>query len=319
MARLKAERPAGEESRMDADRTSRETNTPPSKPKAKRGLLFRLARVTVVVLAALAAIYISADITGCAERLFFYPSRSAFETPSGYEDVTFENDEGLKLHGWFLRAADAEPSEVRPVVVHCHGNAFNIGRHSEFVDFLPEAGVHVLIFDYRGYGRSDRGELRRDGLVSDALAALDYMRSRPDVDPDRVGLYGLSLGGTVALAAAAEDERVAAVCSVATFSTWRDVAGDFAPGVGPSLITDGRDAVDSVKFLGDRPLLLLHGEDDSIVGHRHVELIEASAADAGVDVRRRSFPGIGHVDWVEDSPEMRGEIVDFFRAQLVDR
>lgn len=289
------------------------------KPKPRRGLAFRLARAFAVVGFVLAVLYISADVTGCAERLFFYPSRSAFETPAGYEDVAFENAEGLTLHGWFLRSADAEPGEVRPIVVHCHGNAFNIGRHAEFVDFLPQAGVHVLIFDYRGYGRSDRGRLRRDGLVADALAAIEFARSRPDVDPDRVGLYGLSLGGTVALAAAAEDQRVAAVCSVATFSAWRDVAGDFVPMIGPSLIADGRDAVDSVTLLGERPLLLLHGEDDDIVDHRHVELIEAGALEAGADVRRRCFPGVGHVDWVEDSPEMRGEIVRFFRSTLADR
>jgi len=257
-------------------------------------------------------------VTGWGERLFFYPVRGEYEAPPWAEDVWFESD-GRRLHGWFYPAQrPGDDTGPAPTIVHVHGNAFNISRHRDFVEFLPPAGFNVLIFDYRSYGKSEKGPLRRDGLVTDAQAAIDYVMSREDVDPERVGVYGLSLGGTIGLAAASEDERVRAVVSVATCSTWKGVARDYIPLLGPWLIAPGRDAVDSVARLGDRPLLILHGTSDSIVNHRHAPIIHKAATDAGVDSRFRSFEGVSHVDWVEQDPAMRSAIVAFFWLFLGD-
>lgn len=283
-----------------------------SKPKRKRrSLLYRLGRIVVV----LAVVLIGVKITGLGERLFYWPTRGQYATPAGAEDVWFES-EGRRLHGWFLPARGVESGEFAPTIVHTHGNAANISRHLEFVDFLPREGFNVLIFDYRSYGRSDKGPLHRDGLINDALAAIDYAMDRPDVDPARVGVYGLSLGGTIGIAATAEDERVAAVCSVATFSTWKGVTGDYLPVLGPWLTRAGRDAVDTAASLGDRPLLLLHGTEDPIVSHRHAPIIEAAARDAGVDVTFTSMDGAHHVDWIDTHPEMWRAIVEFLREHL---
>lgn len=259
-------------------------------------------------------------VTGLGERLFYYPVRGEYEAPPWAEDVWFESD-GRRLHGWFYPArgaakAPGDAARPAPTIVHCHGNAFNISRHKDFVEFLPSRGFNVLIFDYRTYGKSEKGPLRREGLVTDARAAIDYAVSREDVDPDRIGVYGLSLGGTIGLAAAAEDERVDAVVAVATFSTWKSVAGDYLPILGPWLVSSGRDAVDSAAALGDRPLLLLHGTSDSIVDHRHGPIIHTAAQAAGVDATLRSFEGAGHVDWVDTNPEMRDAIGAFFREHL---
>ena len=252
-------------------------------------------------------------ITGWGERLFFWPSRAPFTDPPGVENVTFTSD-GLTIHGWFYKGRGN--SKKRPTIIHSHGNAFNISRHAVFVDFLPPEGFNVLLFDYRCYGRSDRGPLNRDGLIRDTEAAIRYVLTRPDVDPERVGVYGLSLGGTIGLAAAAEDPRVKAVCSVSTFSTWKSVAADHAPVIGPFLTPPGRDAVDSVTRLGERPLLILHGSADRIVPYRHAPIIFDAAKDAGVDVTLKRFEGVGHVDWIDSQPAVREAIISFFRDNL---
>lgn len=291
------------------------TRTNPSTPPKRRRAPWPVR--VLRVLAILALIPIGMKVLGLGERLFYWPVRGEFETPAGAEEVWFDSD-GVRLNAWFLRARDAVPGEVRPVIVHAHGNAFNISRHDVFVDFLPLEGFHVLIFDYRSYGRSERGPLHRDGLVRDALAAVGYARSRPDTDPDRVGLYGLSLGGTIALAAAAEDPRVRAVCSVATFSDWKSIANRYAPVLGKWLIAEGRDAVASVRSLGDRPLLILHGTDDEIVPFEHAGRIHEAALSAGVRSVFIPFEGASHADWVDTHPAMRRAIVDFFREHLAD-
>jgi len=288
-----------------------------AKNKRKRPPVWlRVARVLAVFVVLTGIL----KVTGWGERLFFYPVRSRYEPPARAQDVWFES-EGRQLHGWFYPARRPTPVDgsvlgPAPTVVHCHGNAFNISRHADFVDFLPGAGFNVFIFDYRSYGMSDKGPLNREGLVADAGAALDHVFSRDDIDPDRVGVYGLSLGGTIGLAAAAEDERVRAVCSVATFCRWKSVAGDYIPLVGPWLVTPGRDAEDSAAALGDRPLLLLHGTADPIVRHRHAPIIHEAAKAAGVNSTFRSFEGIGHVNWIDEEPAVREAIKDFFADHL---
>jgi fermentation-respiration switch protein FrsA (DUF1100 family) len=74
---------------------------------------------------------------------------------------------------------------------------------------LSEAGYGVLLFDLRAHGKSDGVTLIYSG--EDVLAALNYLRGREDVDPDRIGVYGFSLGGEIVIQAAAVDEGIRAV------------------------------------------------------------------------------------------------------------
>ncbi len=290
--------------------------SPRGKPRSRKrpSLVRRLTKLVILLGVFLAVV----KVGGCADRMFFYPIAGEYKPPSGAEEVWF-NNEGRQLHGWWFPArSDAlAPDELAPTVVFCHGNAFNIKRHTAFMEFLPGEGFNVFLFDYRSYGMSDKGPLHRDGLIHDANAAIDYVFTRDDIDPELVGLYGMSLGGTIGLAAAAEDKRIAAVCSLATFSTWEGVSSDFVPVLGPWLISPGRDAVNSAAMLGDRPLLILHGTKDRVVNFRHAALIVEAAEVAGVDVEFKQFEGAGHIGWVESNPEMRDSIGAFFAETLV--
>ena len=299
-----------EKSTSDETPKKRRRKRAGGKPRSALRRLTRLFGLLIVFV-------LIVKLGGCANRMFFYPIRGSYAAPSDAEEVWFAN-EGRQLHGWWFPAqTDALASGgTAPTIVFTHGNAFNISRHRAFMDFLPGEGFNVFLFDYRSYGMSDKGPLHRDGLIHDANAAIDYVFTRDDIDPDRVGLYGMSLGGTIGLAAAAEDDRIASVCSLATFSTWEGVAGDYVPVVGPWLISPGRDAVDTASALGDRPLLILHGTDDGIVNHRHAPLIVEAAERAGVDVELQSFEGAGHIDWVDSHPAMRDAIGTFFKRTL---
>jgi fermentation-respiration switch protein FrsA (DUF1100 family) len=139
------------------------------------------------------------------------------------------------------------------------------------------------------------------------------------VDARRVGLYGVSLGAAPALEVAARRSEVRAVCAVSPFATWRGVAGDHVPLLGPLLIARGMDPVDLAGRLGGRPLLLVHGAGDSIVHPRHSEAIEASARAAGVAVTRTLIHGADHNAIIADHADARRAIEAFFASTLSDR
>lgn len=256
-------------------------------------------------------------LTGCVESMAYYPSRGAFTTPAGYEDVWITTEDGVRLHAWFMPARGLAPGEQAPAILHAHGNAGNVSFHDSFSDFLTAHGFHVLLFDYRGYGRSDSARpLRRAALAKDTRAALAHLFERPDVDPDRVGVLGVSLGAVFALDAAAADERVRAVVSLSAFSGWRAIAGDVLPVLGPMLMPPGLDPADSAARLGDRPLLIMHGERDEIIPVRHAGLIYTAAQQAGVPAQLWTHPQGDHNSFLQSIPEARDRLEQFFREAL---
>jgi len=280
---------------MPAEASPAETR--PSRRAFWRGRLFRFAALLAALFALGVLVRCNAD-----EWLFMWPSRAAFPTPAGYEDVAITTPDGLVLHGWFVRAADAAAGEARPCVVQTHGNAGALPDHAPSAVWLAHHGFHVLTFDYRDYGRSDpaSGE-RREDLAADARAAIDYAASRPDVDARRLGVIGFSLGSGLGLAASADDPRVRAVVAHAGFDRWKAIANRHAPLLGGLLVRDGLDPADSAARLGERPLLVIHGDADRIVPIEHGRAVYEAAKAAGVDARFVPLPGVRHNDpvWLD--------------------
>ena len=279
----------------------------------------RFARLPLLAGGLLALLLVTAMLGGClnlGERLFYYPMRDAFVTPPDVHDVEFATDDALTLHGWFMPARDAAPGQSRPAILHVHGNAGHVALHGGFSDFLRDHGFHVLLFDYRGYGRSDPGRPTRAALVRDTAAALAYLKARPDVDPSRIGLFGQSLGAAFALPVAADDPAVRSVVALSAFSTWRGVAGDHAPLIGHLLVGRGREPELDAARLGHKPLLIVHGDADTIVRPRHAHRLHAAAQAAGVPVELVVIPAADHNGIIDASPEARRAIADFFTRTL---
>jgi dipeptidyl aminopeptidase/acylaminoacyl peptidase len=276
--------------------------------KGGRVVLLRL----VLAIAFAAAPFL---VPGCIEAsAFYHPASHGRAAPALAEDVRFATTDGLTLHGWFIPAKDA-PSPA-PTVLHVHGNAGDVSNHRPACEYLAEQGYNVLLFDYRGFGASDkpRGLLRRDKLVEDTRAALDYLLTRPDVDRDRIAIFGYSLGAVLGLAAADRPE-VRAVVAFAGFSSWKGVASDHGGVLGKVFIARGYDATESVKRLGDRPLLIVHGTADRVVPYRHAELIYAAAAEAGVRADLLPVPQGSHVS-IGSDPLVHAAVVEFLCAEL---
>jgi uncharacterized protein len=273
----------------------------------------RVALRVGVALAAIGAL----RWTSIVESLTFYlPSREAFVTPPGAEDVTFTTSDGLTLHGWFVRARDAVPGEVRPAILHTHGNAGSVADHLAFSQHLADAGFHVFLFDYRGYGRSAPARfITRTDLLRDTHAAMDALLARSDIDRERIGLYGVSLGGAPALTLASRRPVARAVCTVSAFASFPEIAGDVLPGLGQLLIPTGMSNIDAAERL-QTPYLIVHGAADEIIPASHASMLEDAATRGKVDVTRVMIEGGDH-NGIMNVAAARAATIAFFREHLL--
>jgi uncharacterized protein len=144
-------------------------------------------------------------------RLLYFPSVEILGPDraglAGVTPVTFPTADGLELEGWFIAAA---PGPAWFTVIVFNGNAGHRSFRAPLAQALVRTGVAVLLFDYRGYG-GNPGVPTERGLVIDARAAREYVRSRADIDPKRVAYLGESLGSALATGLAAEDPPAALI------------------------------------------------------------------------------------------------------------
>ncbi len=130
--------------------------------------------------------------------------------------VTFYS-EGVKLVGDVYYPAHLQPGAKRPAIVLCHGYTGVKDLYlPDNARVLTEAGYVAMTFDYKGWGESEgsRSRLAPYSRVADAQAALTYLTTLPQVDPERLGLYGTSYGGATVVWAGATDSRVRCIVSV---------------------------------------------------------------------------------------------------------
>lgn len=295
----------------------------------RKSISARLLRAAIIVVALGFVLW----ITGCMERMFYHPTREATPIPAelhkaGAETVRFKSRDGTGLYGWFVPARDDGRRETAsgniakaPTILHVHGNAGSILSHFWFTEYLPDAGFNVFIFDYRGYGESEGTARSRGPLIADTHAALDAILARDDVDPNRIGMYGQSLGGSIGLNVMAERKEIRAAVIESAFASWRDMAACAVGGDDPnfacrslaSLLIPDSHRVDKAVAKIDRPILLLHGDKDSIIPVSHSRTL---AKAGGTNVKLVELPGGEHNSLRESHPEIEGIVLEFFRAML---
>jgi fermentation-respiration switch protein FrsA (DUF1100 family) len=244
-------------------------------------MLTRVRRVALIALFGMSAFMLA----GCIERFFFYPDSARYTSPEQFglraEDVRIISTDGTKLHAWFLPATGT----AKGTVLHLHGNAANVTNHLPLVAWMPARGYNVLMLDYRGFGRSE-GKPTLDAIVDDAMAALQYVRTRPDVDRERLVVFGQSLGGATALRMLARDSagvRLAIIDS--SFPSYRGIARDATAGsalapiaslAASALPGPDRDPVTALKSVGV-PVIFMHGTRDAVIPHGNSDALHAAA------------------------------------------
>jgi pimeloyl-ACP methyl ester carboxylesterase len=172
-------------------------------------LRLTLFTLVMVGVGALSLIFVVLPIR--AADVVSYPPRQLVccQTPADvglhYEDVSFPTSDGVTLRGWYI------PGQNGATILFAHGggsNRLGFGQ-LEQAAALAQHGFGVLLFDQRDHGASDGTQT--SFTSSDVVAALNYLHQRSDVDPDRIGAIGLSLGAINIVHAAAHDDSLKAI------------------------------------------------------------------------------------------------------------
>lgn len=250
-------------------------------------------------------------LTGIVESIaFFAPSRARFLTPQAIEDLDIPGPGGATLHAWVIRA---EPGTTPSgTILFCHGNAGALPDHLAFVERFPELGFDVIMFDYRGYGRSTPlRRLTRDSLLADTAAALRFARASAGETPLLV--LGHSMGAAMAANALADDASgVAALALVAPFASFPRVASDFAGPLGWLLIPTGRSVERAVERIPGLPIMIVHGRRDTVVRPYHGIRVHEAAMNAGVSSRLLVADDADHVTVFDQEHGAVDAIARFF-------
>jgi uncharacterized protein len=231
-------------------------------------------------------------IRSLLNSMLYFPNRKIIETPEQagleYRELELGTNDGERLHGWWI----ASRADALGHLLLCHGNAGNIGDRVLHAALLTGVGFDVLLFDYRGYGRSS-GRPSEEGTYRDARAALACLLEQPRVDPARVYYLGESLGGAVALDLAL-DQPPAGLVLLSAFTGIRELGSLRYPFVPAAAIPEAYPTLRRIDELR-APLLVLHGERDEIVPvSQGRALFEAAPAARRIHL----FPGLGHNDLV---------------------
>jgi len=174
------------------------------------------------------------------------------------EDVWFQAADGTKLFGWHVESS-ASPA----VVLWCHGNAGNIINRLDNLAELYRLGLSVFLFDYRGYGRS-QGRPSEEGLYQDALGAFAYVTGTRRVRPERIVLFGRSLGAAVAGEVASQLPAAGLILESA-FPSVEALARFHYFGLPAHWLVGARfNLADRLKHVSV-PILVIHGDRDETV------------------------------------------------------
>lgn len=289
-------------------------DTPPSEEfsftaaVAKRETSWRTIILRVVSIGVGGYLFIVLVMMFYEEQLIFFPNRYPVGDwkPAGltFEDAHFQSADGTKLHGWFL------PHETpKAVVLFAPGNAGNVTIWADVIKLLcEERNVSVMIFDYRGYGRS-QGSPSETGILADARAARAWLAKRAAVAEKEIVLLGRSLGGSVMVDLASKDGARGLILE-STFTSIPDVAAVHYPWLPVRLMM--RTRLDSLSKIGDYhgPLLQSHGDRDEIIPYEMGRRLFEAANEPKTFVTLR---GGGHND--PQTPEFY-QALDRFLGEL---
>ncbi len=289
-----------------------------------------IARFSIVALLIIALIVAIAyvGIAIYSAHVLTSPTNHPPQIRLGSEAVRWETvtSDGLTLRGWYL------PAEIsKQLIVTVHGMKMSWEEMARLGVDLHRAGYAVLLFDLRGHGESDPSRLSMGRTEREDLRAVLRWANQNGFESDHVGWLGYSMGASTILLEALRNQEINAAVLDSPYGDLPSLLDDqltlhsglpsfFNPGIISAadhvfgVRTKDLVPIQSAGGWGDRPMLLIHGEADSIVP---VEQGRAIAKKVGPACQLVTLSGVEHTEAYLDNPVKYIELVDsFFKNAL---
>jgi uncharacterized protein len=203
---------------------------------------------------------------GCVASFIYFPEAEIRPVPEQLgiapQWVFFNAEDGVRLSAWYTPVPNA-----RGLILFFHGNGGNVSHYAYALAIFRKLGFSGLSVDYRGYGKSEGAPSER-GTYLDAEAAWRHVVDAMGVPPDRIAVFGRSLGGSVA-AWLAQKHTPRLLVLESTFTSMRAEAAALYSWLPARLLVG--DMYDTEKYVLDVkcPVLVIHSPDDEIVPFAH--------------------------------------------------
>lgn len=244
---------------------------------------------------------------GCVlqDKLIFFPEKLprdfAFQLPSNAREVFLKTEDAEEINGLFYKGRDA-----KKVVLFFHGNAGSLRGWKEVASDFTEKGADFLVIDYRGYGKSS-GKFSEAGFYADGQAAYEYLLAQ-SYRPEQIVVVGRSIGSGVATDLASR-RPVGGLILEAPFSSLLQLGKEkywfLLPGLWARYRFDNFGKIAKVNA----PILLLHGESDSLIPPEHSRRLLGRIKSGG---KLTLIPGGDHND-LGSFPEYHEAVGEFLR------
>ncbi len=231
--------------------------------------------------------------------------------PETATEIWLTTTDGVRLHGWFFQNDKQVPLAT---VIFFHGNGGNITNVGWVGERLAARGLDVLVFDYRGYGRSDGEAKDEQGIYADADAAYEFLLTR-GVRAASIVLYGQSLGTTAAVDVASR-RQCGALIMESGLSSASDMASATLPWLPRKLHFLIRNRFESARKLKHVkcPVLITHGDPDNTIPTSQGLALYAAANEPR---KLMIIPGVGHNVFGSGGEEYLDALSEFVRNAVL--
>ena len=210
-----------------------------------------------------------------------------------------------QLDGQGTQQAYYRPAENGTTLIYLHGSPGSGAGFHSLVAELAADGIGALVIDLPGYGASDGQRTWQEHYEASVRAGMEFLLARPEVNPDRIVVFGYSQGANIAARAAARESRVSAIVLLAGYTNLYDqLIQQFRwrlPGIGLFAVAAARqagvdlqqmDTLAALKQVPHKPLLVISGTNDHVIPVAMAEALAAAAENSTLIL----VESAGHVD-----------------------
>ena len=191
--------------------------------------------------------------------LIFFPSKKTFNLPSenNLEELSITSNDAINLNAWFLN------NKSDKIIIFLHGNGWNIYYNKERLKIFNELNISAIMFDYRGYWKSDGKINKEEDIYNDAKTIYDYLINKW-VKHNNIIIWGQSLGSAVGINLA-QNKDIYAIIVESAFYSMDEMASKQYPFLPTTFISNFHFKNNEKISNINSPILIIHSKNDEMI------------------------------------------------------